>query len=272
MTPMPRPNPFALTPDPRFLYLTDSLRETIAKARYVIDNRFGLMALYGEIGTGKSSVLRYLYGEYAARPDSEAALIQEANYDTGLALLRAIGVELGIPRRRSKFDQWHETQSYLAGLLESGKSCVVFIDEAQAMNGRVLEMVRTLLNFETPSTKLIQLVICGQLELRARLREKSTRALKSRVFTNSTLDPLTFADTGAMIRFRCEQIGEPCRFTPEGIERVYRATAGVPRDVMRVCGMAWGFADMGGEERVSAEMIDDAAREADLDAQEPLAE
>lgn len=264
MTSMARPNPFPLTLDPRYFYRPDSINETIAKARYVIDNRFGLMALYGEVGMGKSLVLRSLYGEYAARPDAEAALIPKPNFDTGLALLRAICVELGVPRRRSLFDQWNEAQSALVDILAGGKNCVVFIDEAQTMNRKTLEMLRDLLNFETPTTKLLTIVICGQIELRDRLKDKANRALASRVFTTSTLDPLTRVDTGAMIAYRCEQASEPNRFTDDAIERVYQRTKGVPRDVVRVCGMAWGYADMAGIDTVPIEAVDQAADEAHI--------
>src|SRR5258708_2554583 len=106
-------NPFTTSPNPSFLYLTDSLHETLDKTRYVLDERQGLTVIYGEVGHGKSTVLRHLYGEYAARGDCAVALLPTPDYDTGLALLKAICGEFGVQRKRAKLDQQAEFQRFL---------------------------------------------------------------------------------------------------------------------------------------------------------------
>jgi general secretion pathway protein A len=256
-------NPFKSSPNPKYLYLTSGLEEVCEKTRYVIDEKLGLTVLYGEIGHGKSTLLRYLYGEYSGRPDVEAALIPNPNYETGLALLKAICGEFNLPRKRAKLDQQNELQAFLLDLYEKDKNCVVFIDEAQSLRGRVLELVRTMLNFETDDAKLIQIVLCGQLELRDRLRDKTKRALRSRIFTASTLDAMTMADTGQMVAFRCERARSPITFPDDAVERIYQHTGGVPREVMKVAGLAWKFTRDYGERAVSIEAIDAAAKSTD---------
>jgi general secretion pathway protein A len=255
--------PFKSSPSPKYLYMTSSLEEVCEKARYVIDERLGLTVIYGENGHGKSSILRHLYGEYAARPDVEAALIPSPTQETDLALLKAICDEFGIPRKRAKLDQENEMRGFLLDLYAQEKNCVVFIDEAQGLRGRVLELVRALLNFETDEDKLIQIVLCGQLELRDRLRDKSKRAIRDRIFTASTLDALSRADTGQMIAYRCERARSPIRFPEEAVERIYQHTGGVPRAVVRVAGLAWKFARDFGETEVSVEAVDAAFRSTD---------
>ena len=177
MHPMKAPDPFTTNPNPQALHLTDSLHETLDKTRYVLDARQGLTVIYGEVGHGKSSIVRYLYNEYAAREDCTCAMLPNPEVDTGLALLKAICGEFGVPRKRAKLDQQEALQAFLLENYAADKNCIVFIDEAQNLKGRVLELVRTMLNFETDTTKLIQIVLCGQLELRDRLRDPSKKAL-----------------------------------------------------------------------------------------------
>lgn len=257
---MKAPNPFTTSPNPAYLYLTDSLHETLDKTRYVIDERQGLTVIYGEVGHGKSTVIRYLYNEYADREDCAVALLPNPDYDTGLALLKAICGEFGIPRKRAKLDQQEQLQKFLLEQYEADKNVIVFVDEAQTLKGRVLELVRTLLNFETDSTKLVQIVLCGQLELHARLADPSKKALRSRIFLQSTLDPLTLADTANMIEFRCERVKVRLPFDAEAIEAIFRLSRGVPRDVLKLAGTAWKLAQNRGLGAVPLAAIEAAAR------------
>ena len=257
-------NPFTLSPDPRYLYLTDSLQEAAAKVRYVCDSRQGLTVLYGDIGHGKSSLLRMLFGEYAGRPDCRAILLPTPDFDTGLTLLKAICDEFGVARKRARLDQQSAFEHFLLDEYAEGHNVIVFIDEAQVLKGHVLELVRTLLNFETSTTKLVQVVLAGQLELRDRLRDKSKRALRSRIFTSSVLSALSREATGEMIAFRCKQAGVPNPFPSPAVDAIYRWTRGVPRDAMKVCGLAYSFVLQG--EKVTPELIDEVAPGAELDA------
>ena len=257
-------DPFSTSPDPRFLFLTDALREAAAKVRYVLDRRQGLTVLYGPVGMGKSSLTRLLYGEYAARPDVRAVYVPNPQYDTGLALLKAVGDEFGVARRRARIDQQHEFQRFLVEQYREDRNVVVFLDEAQRFAGPVLETIRTMLNFETDEAKLVQIVLTGQMELRDRLRDPTKKALRSRIFTSSTLAPLTLDATAAMIRYRLEQAGAPDLFEPAAIERLYHWTRGVPRSVCKVASVAYDYARLAGC-RVTPGAVDRVAASAELD-------
>jgi general secretion pathway protein A len=235
-------NPFTTAVDPLNLYLTPSLDMTLDKVRYVVDSRQGLTVIYGEVGHGKSTVLRYLYEEYDTREDCQAVLLPNPDYETELAMLKGICTEFGVGRKRSKLDQQAELRAYLFDLYAQNRNCVVFVDEAQLLKGRVLELVRSLLNFETNRHKLMQIVLCGQLELRDRLRDPSKKALRSRIILTSTLDPLSLQETEAMIRFRCDRARIPVPFAPDVIEAVFLQSRGVPREVLKICGTAYHLA------------------------------
>ena len=234
-------NPFTLSPDPKYLYLTDSLHETLDKTRFTLDRRQGLTVIYGEVGHGKSTVMRYLYDEYRARGDCAVSYLPSPDYKTDLMFLKAICAEFGLARKHAKIDQEQELKHFLATLFAEDKNCILLVDEAQNLKGNVLELIRSLLNFETNSAKLINIVLCGQLELRDKLRDASKKALRSRIFLVSTLNPLTLADTDAVIRHRCDIAGMPVNFTPDAIEAVFTLSKGVPREVMKLSEVAWLF-------------------------------
>jgi general secretion pathway protein A len=235
-------NPFTTAVDPSYLYLTPSLDMTLDKVRYVVDSRQGLTVIYGEVGHGKSTVLRYLYEEYDVRDDCVAILLPTPDYETELAMLKGICSEFGLGRKRSKLDQQAELRAYLLDLYQQQKNCVIFVDEAQVLKGRVLELVRGLLNFETNRHKLMNIVLCGQLELRDKLRDASKKALRSRIILTSTLDPLSLQETEQMIRFRCEKAEIPMPFAPNTIEAIFLQSRGVPREVLKICGTAYHLA------------------------------
>jgi type II secretory pathway predicted ATPase ExeA len=156
-------------------------------------------------------------------------------------------------------DQENTLREFLIGLYSEDKLCVVFIDEAQRLPGRQLELVRTLLNFETDDTKLIQVVLSAQLELRQKLMDSSKKALRSRIFAPSMLAALSPTETAEMIAFRCQEARVKNPFTSEAIERIYTLTGGVPREILKVAAVAWRFSNNG---RVEADLIDESAGEA----------
>ena len=175
--------------------------------------RQGLTAILGDVGLGKSSIIRYLFNEYDAREDVAATLIPSPNFPSEFAFLKKICADYGLPARRSMGDQENELRNFLISLYAEDKVCVVFIDEAQRLPGRQLELVRTLLNFETDETKLIQVVLSAQLELRTKLMDASKKALRSRIFAPSMLAPLSLNETEEMVNFRCKQAGVRNTFT-----------------------------------------------------------
>ena len=248
--------PFSINPDPTLLYLTPGLEAALHKTRYVIENRQGLTAIFGDVGLGKSTVLRYLYQSYAAREDCRTAFLHTPSYKSEFAFLKAICADFDLPLRPSQQRQESELNSFLIEQLGQGRLVVLFVDEAQKLPGAQLELVRTLLNFEDGQVKLIQIVLAAQLEIRQKLADKSKKAIRSRIFAPSTLEPLTLAETSAMLSFRCERAGIKNPFGQDAVEAVYRMTGGVPRDILKVCSITHDFARAQGLTQIEAEMVE----------------
>jgi general secretion pathway protein A len=259
--------PFSISPNPLLLHLTPNLRVTLEKVRFVVDERQGLTAILGDVGLGKSSILRYLYNEYDAREETTAVLIPSPNFPSEFAFLKKICADFGLPARRSMVDQENELRAFLLGQYTQDKICVVFIDEAQRLTGRQLELVRTLLNFETDDTKLIQIVLSAQLELRQKLMDASKKALRSRIFTHSMLAPLSPSEMREMLAFRCQQAGINDPFTAESLAALYTRTGGIPRDVLKVAAIAWKFSQADGN-KMTPEIVEEAAAETLMDGEE----
>jgi general secretion pathway protein A len=238
--------PFTISPNPNLLYLTPALRVTLEKVRFVLDSRQGLTAILGDVGLGKSTILRYLFNEYDSREDAAATMIASPNFPSEFAFLKKICADFELPARRSMGDQENELRNFLLNLYAQDKIAVVFVDEAQRLPGRQLELIRTLLNFETDDTKLIQIVLSAQLELRVKLMDPSKKALRSRIFAPSMLAALSLNETKEMVDFRCEQARVKNPFTDKALEELYTLTAGNPRDILKVAAVAWRFA--GGSE------------------------
>lgn len=256
--------PFSISPNPALLYLTSALRVTLEKVRFVVDERQGLTAILGDVGLGKSTVLRYLFNEYDARDDASATMIASPNFPSEFAMLKKICADFDLPARRSMVDQENELRAFLIRLYSEDKLCVVFIDEAQRLTGRQLELVRTLLNFETDDTKLIQVVLSAQLELRAKLADSSKKALRSRIFAPSMLAALSLNEMSEMVAFRCTQAGVSNPFTKDALEALYTRTGGVPREVLKVASVAWKFS---GGQKITPADVDEALGEAVLETE-----
>jgi general secretion pathway protein A len=239
------------------------------KVQHVVENRQGLTSIMGDVGTGKSSVLRRLWSDHAKRSDEFAtAIVPSPNYPSDFAMLKAICSDFDIPRRRSMVEQENELRGFLIELDGAGKTCVLFVDEAQRLKGPHLELIRTLLNFETNKYKLIQIVLAAQLELRVKLMDPSKKALRSRIFLPSLLDPLSLPEMREMISFRCEKAGIPNPFTDETMGLIYNHTGGVPREVLKVCGFSYILTLQAGERTVPVEAVEIAAAEASMNEQQ----
>ncbi|HWW74439.1 MAG TPA: AAA family ATPase, partial [Pyrinomonadaceae bacterium] len=165
-------DPFSLSPDPRFLYLTNQHKAALAKLRYVLERRQGFAVLYGDVGHGKSTLIRRLFGIYRGQEAYESVLITNPDYPTALQLLKRLTDEFGLPRRPSKLDQMQELEGHLVGRFAEDKNVLVLIDEAQMMRGDQFELIRQITNFESDDNKLVQIVMAGQNNLRNKLKLK----------------------------------------------------------------------------------------------------
>lgn len=262
--------PFSISPNPNCLHLTPSLRAVTAKAKFTIDKRQGLAAILGDIGLGKSTILRYLYAEYSARDDIITTLVPTPKFPSPFATLKFISQDLGVDGKRSFVAQQDALQDALLNAYSSGKNVVVFIDEAQVLDNAQFELIRSMLNYETHKHKLIQLVLAGQLELRDKLALEKNKALYSRISTYSVLDPLTLEEADEMLAFRCKYESVQNPFTPQAIEKLYVTTRGIPRSILKVAALAYEMMLMEGSKTINADLIDDTVPEVAIDAPEPI--
>ncbi len=257
-------DPFSTSPSPGFLYQTQGIKAALHKTRYCIDRRQGLTAILGDVGMGKSSLLRLLYGDYAAKDEFSVSFIPNPSLTSEFAFLKEVTGDLGIPPKASYQKQEQELRAFLVERFSEGQNVVVFIDEAQRLNAKMLEVVRSLLNFETNTAKLIQIVLSGQIELKERLLSPAQKAIRSRIFAPSVLSPLTLSETKAMLTFRCQQADIEIPFSDDAIQAIYDTTGGVPREILKVAAIAYELARVNGMTDVPPEIMEMATREAVL--------
>lgn len=247
---------FSISPNPRFFCITPSVQAAIAKTKYVIRARQGLTTLIGDVGLGKTSLLRLLYNEYADDPNFSVAFMVNPKQTSETAFLKAVCTEFGVTTKRSQRETEYELRAFLVEQFREGKSVVLFIDEAQQLRGPMFEQIRQILNFETDDTKLISIVLAGQVELRYKLADRSKRALVSRIAVSSTLDALTLEETAAMIEFRCHVAGVKNPFEPDAVAAIYQWSKGVPREVVKLCAMSVQYATMNNLASIPADLVE----------------
>jgi general secretion pathway protein A len=249
--------PFSVSPNPAALYITPSLRSALHKVRYTVDNRQGLTCVLGDAGMGKSSLMRLLHLEYESREeDVTVAFLTDPDFHTPNAFVRSICQGFDVPMRRSLQAQKTEFKDFILAQASQGKNVVLLLDESQGMNSEVMEVLRSFLNFESNTAKLLQIVMAGQIELRERLKLPRNKALRSRIVMYSLLSALTLAEAKSMLEHRCALSEIPIPFPDDVIDLIYSATGGVPRDILRICGYAYETARIAGEKTVSRELAE----------------
>ncbi len=256
--------PFSISPNPLSLYLTDALEAALYKIRYCVDYRQGLSAVLGDIGVGKSSLVRYAHAELDSRDDVISILIPTPNFSSDYAFIQAIAQFVGLPSRRSRQQHERELEAWLGEQFLADKAIVLFIDEAQKLSTKMLELVRSFLNFETNEAKLIQIVLAGQLELRDRLQTRKMKPLFSRIVSPTVLSPMSLAEVEKMIGHRCKYYKVSNPFPSPATLRIYELSTGIPRDVLRICGTAHQMLGLMGIEEAPVELIDQAYQELQL--------
>jgi general secretion pathway protein A len=254
--------PFAITPDPRFLYLSARHREALAHLLYGLGEGGGFVQLTGEVGTGKTTICRCLLEHIPENVDLALVLNPKV---TAHELIATVCDELGIdyPPENSSIKKLTDVLNrYLLEAYAQGRRTVLIIDEAQNLSADVLEQVRLLTNLETATQKLLQIILIGQPELRTLLAREDMRQLAQRVTARYHLEPISLEETGAYIRHRLQICGtsQPL-FNRSAIDRIQRLSGGIPRLINVLCDRAMLGAYVEGKSQVDARVVRKAAHE-----------
>lgn len=264
---------FSISPNPRFFYVTPNIQAAISKTNYVIRAKQGLTTIIGDVGLGKTSLLRLLYNEYEDNPEYTAAFIVNPKQTSETAFLKAICTEFEVTTRRSQRETELELRNFLISEALENRTVVLFIDEAQQLRGPMFEQIRQILNYETDDRKLLNVVMAGQIELRYKLADRSKRALVSRIAVTSNLDALTLEDTLGMIDFRCAVAQTDNPFEPEAVEAIYNYSKGIPREAIKLCAMSVQYGILNELKTIPKEIVDmaqnDMSQPSDIIKDEP---
>jgi general secretion pathway protein A len=221
--------PFSLTPDPAFLFLSEKHREAMAAVQYGLENGRGFITLIGEVGTGKTTILYSVLSQLG--PEVGAAYVPYAAH-TFDDLLTVALKDLGErpPAGASRLALLEILQQMLLRRDEAGQRTALVIDEAQSLSDSTFEELRLLSNFETYTHKLLQIVLVGQPELQTRLRQQNLRQLQQRVSVRAIINPLDAGEMEAYIYHRLRQVGGDGRlFEPAAMRAIVRHARGIPR-------------------------------------------
>jgi general secretion pathway protein A len=267
-----RESPFNVNPDPRYLFMTRQIQEALAGLTYGIQNRKGFILLTGEVGTGKTTLLNRLLDWLRGQRVATAYIFNsklEVNH-----LFDFMMAEFEIPcdsREKSlvllRLNQW------LLDRYRAGETAVLIVDEAQNLSDDVLEEIRLLTNLETATEKLLQIVLTGQPELEDKLKMPQLRQLRQRITLRCHTAPLTLEETFGYIAERLRIAGansEPI-FSKEAIQTIHMYSRGIPRVVNLLCEHSLINAYVESLRPIPAHLVQDVAREFQLDEIAPVA-
>jgi general secretion pathway protein A len=259
--------PFSLTPDPRFIFKTESHLEVLATVKYGVDQNKGLIVVTGEVGCGKTTILRAALSTFGA---GVHAVYIFNPFLTAAEFFEQLAVEMGleVPRSASKPELLSAMGRFLAERHSEGLRTVLVIDEAHGLPIPLLEEIRLLMNFETNSEKLLQVVLCGQPELTDTLNQPQLRQLKQRVSLRCGIKPLSVFEINKYIRFRLKQAGAEnvAIFDAPAVKLIGQVSQGIPRVINNICdnAMLYGFA--ANSSAIGRDFIEEVIRALDLAA------
>lgn len=258
--------PFTLTPDPRFIYFTQSHTEAMANLHYGIESGKGLIVVTGEVGTGKTTILRWMM-QRLDRTVMVGYVINPRMSVSEFYQYIASPKLLDVPEWENKSGLLLALGQHLESRHARGLRTVLIIDEAHGLSMEVLEEIRLLSNFESDTAKQLQIVLTGQPELREKLNDPHLRQLKQRVALRCQIRPLPdIAETESYIKSRLLVAGAQRfdLFSPEALDYIFRCSEGIPRQINNLCDNALltGFA--AGEKTIGRAIIEEVADTLDM--------
>jgi general secretion pathway protein A len=256
-------NPFEITPDPTFLFPTTRHNEALASLYYGVTSHRGFVVLTGEVGTGKTLILRSLLG-LLQRRDVAFALIFNPTLSP-LEFMRYIARDFGLPvGDKPKDELIHLLNGFLLQRHQKGLTTILVVDEAHHLSPEILEEIRLLTNLETSQRKLLQIVLAGQPELDQKLDSHQLRQLKQRIALRCHLEPLNVNETREYMARRLRIAGAPAAveiFSKPATEAVFSHSRGIPRLINTICENALlaGYAKHAAT--ITSEIIEGVARD-----------
>ena len=250
--------PFNATPDPRFLYLNPAHREALAQLLYGVRERKGFIVLTGKAGTGKTTLLHALRQRLDGQTAVSFVVHSALPFD---GILEYVLEDLGIAKSgESRAQRLIALNSFLIERERTGQNTVLILDEAQNLAPSTLEEIRLLSNFETPTTKLLQILLVGQPELKAKLQLPELAQLTQRIGVGCQVPTLTLGEAREYIRTRLRIAGarDLGLFTDAAVERITARSGGIPRLISTVCDhcLLFGYADQ--ERRIGRHIVNQA--------------
>lgn len=255
--------PFAITPDPRYLYLSERHAEALAHLLYGINESGGFIQLTGEVGTGKTTVVRTLLSRVPHHADVAVILNPRVTpVEFLLTICEELGLAIADADRNSVKQMVDALNRRLLNAHAEGRRIIVLVDEAQNLSIDVLEQVRLLTNLETPTQKLLQIILIGQPELRELLDRTDLRQLAQRITGRYHLMPLSREETKGYVRHRLRVAGATEEiFTPGALLELHRLSLGIPRVINVACDRALLGAYTQETKKITASLVRRAAGE-----------
>jgi general secretion pathway protein A len=256
--------PFRLGPDPRYLFYSGQVKEAIAKCEYMARDRVGPIYMYGPIGSGKTSILRRLNERLSSDDRYTIAYVIAPNVRRANTFLKVIMDAFDVESARSYDANLSLFEAFLVKQYKEGLTPVLFMDEAQNANRDALRMIHYLLNFETATTKLLQIVLAGQEELAGKILRY--RELASRMFPIA-INAMSSSDLEEMIRFRWMVAGGrdlPFDGGDDAYKTLFAYSKGLPRDAIKVCDEVLRELLVSGRKQATFQDVEKIAQELNL--------
>jgi general secretion pathway protein A len=257
-----RETPFPRNQHPKWLYLSTQHKEAILKTRWTIEEHSGLSLLRGDVGYGKSSLIEYMMTAWSKHFGWKCAKLQNTGtISSPKTLVTEVMMAFGLPTSSTTREMVTNLETWLLNQNLEGNTAVLFIDEAQSISSRAFPVIRDLINLQTREQILMQIVLAGQLNLDKRL--KNFPALRSRIASATTLEPLSFQEADAMLLHRFDVAGasDPFRIcSPRAVKALYDCSAGIPRDFITLAEASMKEAFLRGASRIDGEHVIQAVK------------